>query len=1468
MARIKKFAPRQRLSAFQTFLVDEKPNSEYFRITEFKDTFTGGKNGFLIEGSEYLKESTEIKIEILDVNGDPVYYEPGGGIPQYYEGTSKLIAVYVYNDTPIGLGKITILGELKDYISNNVKLPIPDEWKGTYNVRWERTFQINKNLSNEDRVRFHRRPNVTIDEIVKPIFSGDPPLVTQSGSVNGTPLVPSENVNLLNFSLPTSYRLKVNTGSNWTGSMVGQSITFNDISYSPIIDEVVNETEIIVSPPYTEDNLVKSFNNEDYSITFPHIEGAANLATSLTGSFAKINITDMKTYVGDVARVKVYRRSQSNLTDYEFIQEIQLESNELLRDITTFNKKEENYGIFTEDILNLYWVTSSNDMVIEFNQNFLYNSVRLNSTPENYFHTSQSFSIQDGVEYTLDLNVRKTQNTPGDYLKAFLSGSNNSSALSQPILTVNSSNSLLQKTNLTTNIIANPMETASLYFEVNGSDWYINNVSLKASQETAFSPDEITFVQQVPKILLSETFDYRFEFYDINNNVIPIRVETTKTFVGGNTNLFNKRLEITPSNLYFSFGSASNSTIPLPPLAIDFDVETTLVTGSINYTSGAYDLFGNLLPEVSYSMGQYPGLLTNLEVDGGRQPILRVEDFTGSRSDITVQYIQYTGEVEGVSDSFIITRVENGKVGENGLPGAGVVYRGEFDSDKFYFHTDQRRDIVLHNGSYFITDNEAKSGTDTWGTPPTDWESFGAEFSSVATDILFAQDVFANRTINIGASGGSPVIAINADSSSGYQNPFISIGQGANTGFGEDGIFLGYSDGDASFSLLASGSKANIGGWNIDKQGIYFEGNVVVGFTTQSASTVVATSNIFPPEITTYGSSSIKIPIISGVEYDITARNSASDITIDSSIYVVSSSFQLTYVSGAYQTSKLSTINDPDYPGSWRTDYTNQTEVAANEIWEVPFLIDINEPAGGLYSISNATHPVGYSMLTVSGGIENSLGFVDESVKRLIDIGFIRRDSPIDIREFSTTSPKILIRDSYDPSSPTDPGPFLGSLTGSGSFDERTFYVIDIINSSDPTLTFGYDTFILGYDTNVENFFEDYYNAYLNRYGITTNESNQPWDGVSTSPSLFNTITFFSTDLITESSNIDYGGATVSAGALAPVTESVDVVRIASTGSNNSENPYISMGQVNQLYDEPGIFIGYSSGSSIGQLSLKSSGSAGTRFFKWTGNDVELSGTVTTTNGNIGGFVIGNNTIRDVGNNLILNSNGEITGSGALFATEVDSVEYVVLDTANGIIDAKNNGRHIYFDSTESTVVRSGSNGTTFGTPTTIVWQGLTHESRLNISLQSKVEKQGNCRGIGGVRATLYTSPSGSSSGSDASYDNWTQLRQKTILSVGSLGEVNDYTASVSQIGLDSSDDIGKYFQIDNYIESGITYNHKQHQSNLLKLEIEPFAQTNLYVDGDVTTYIKNISVTTGRGLASTYDVSPSQPVFPFPIAP
>ncbi len=232
MAVIKKYADvlTQNLTLFQTYITDTARNSQYFKITEFKDTFTGGKNGFLIEGSEHLKESTEIKIQILDVNGNPIYYEPGNGVPEYYEGTSKLVAVYVYEDTPIGSAKITILGELKTYVDENgIVQQVPEEWQNVYNLKWERTFQVNRLLSNEDKVRFYRRPNVFINEIVKPIFSNIVTTVTQKGRVDGFPQVPGEGEKLTDYSLPANYLIQINDGGAWTGSIAGTTIEFTDL---------------------------------------------------------------------------------------------------------------------------------------------------------------------------------------------------------------------------------------------------------------------------------------------------------------------------------------------------------------------------------------------------------------------------------------------------------------------------------------------------------------------------------------------------------------------------------------------------------------------------------------------------------------------------------------------------------------------------------------------------------------------------------------------------------------------------------------------------------------------------------------------------------------------------------------------------------------------------------------------------------------------------------------------------------------------------------------------------------------------------------------------------------------------------------------------------------------------------------------------------------------------------------------
>ena len=666
MARIKKFGDTrlEKLSTFQTFLVDENPNSTYFRISEFKDTFSGGKNGFLIEGSEFLKETTEIKIEILDVEGNPIYFEPGDGIPEYYEGVSKLISVHIYEDVPIGIGKITILGELKNYLENgDVIRPIPDDWKGLYNVKWERDFKINRLLSNEDKVRFNRRPVINIEEISRPIFTATPIEVQQSGIVNGLPIVPTAGTRLSDFSLPTTYLLTIADNSNWTASVVGNPITLPSLGVQLQSTDVITNKQLSVSTPYVVDGIVQPFFNQPYTASFNFLELDSTLGTALSGSFAKINITDLTTFVGDVARVKVFRKSQSEVSDFQFVQEIPLESNEILIDLESSQRNQEVYGLFTPFVLQNYWVTSSNSLTIDFNQDFLYNSVELNSVGTNRFFTVKDVPISTGIEYTFGFNIRLDENiSNSNSVVVYLEGIRNGLTTKQPIVTLQSSNGILQKSNVVANFIAEELQNAKLYFEVTGNGWYISDVSLRASQESSFSPDEITFIQPVPRTLETETFDFRFEFYDINNNFIPVLVEKTQTFDGGNLNRIAKSLVLSPSSLYFQFDSGSGTGNPLPPTAIFIDVVKQFLTGSTNFTSRSFDLDNNELSASVYIGEQYPGLLIEDDVDRFR---LTVQNFTGSKDDTIVQYVEYVAECEGVSDTIVITRVSDGKGGVN-----------------------------------------------------------------------------------------------------------------------------------------------------------------------------------------------------------------------------------------------------------------------------------------------------------------------------------------------------------------------------------------------------------------------------------------------------------------------------------------------------------------------------------------------------------------------------------------------------------------------------------------------------------------------------------------------------------------------------------------------------------------------------------------------------------------------------------
>ena len=79
---------------------------------------------------------------------------------------------------------------------------------------------------------------------------------------------------------------------------------------------------------------------------------------------------------------------------------------------------------------------------------------------------------------------------------------------------------------------------------------------------------------------------------------------------------------------------------------------------------------------------------------------------------------------------------DKGDPGSAGTSGPGIVYRGVFSSGVVYYNNSLRRDVVKYGSTYYIYKG-TNAASAAWNA--ANWESFGAQFTSVATDLLLAQ---------------------------------------------------------------------------------------------------------------------------------------------------------------------------------------------------------------------------------------------------------------------------------------------------------------------------------------------------------------------------------------------------------------------------------------------------------------------------------------------------------------------------------------------------------------------------------------------------------------------------------------------------------------------------------------------------------------------------------------------------------
>ncbi|HON02832.1 MAG TPA: hypothetical protein P5157_04215 [Paludibacteraceae bacterium] len=80
-----------------------------------------------------------------------------------------------------------------------------------------------------------------------------------------------------------------------------------------------------------------------------------------------------------------------------------------------------------------------------------------------------------------------------------------------------------------------------------------------------------------------------------------------------------------------------------------------------------------------------------------------------------------------------------GDIGDKGDVGASPVYQGVYSSHKTYYGTSQRVDIVQYNSNYYVARVDAGTFSNIVPTDTSKWNLFGAQFESIATNLLLAE---------------------------------------------------------------------------------------------------------------------------------------------------------------------------------------------------------------------------------------------------------------------------------------------------------------------------------------------------------------------------------------------------------------------------------------------------------------------------------------------------------------------------------------------------------------------------------------------------------------------------------------------------------------------------------------------------------------------------------------------------------
>ena len=445
---MRKYNQPKGLAQMEVLIEDNLDSSRYFEVSDFPSQFTSGKNLFKLQGNQSLLEpGRDVIIEVIDRNGNNIYHE----VLDYIETDTqqRVVAVYIYPDTPGGFCTVTIVGTAQAR-PNGSRLPV--NLKQQPNVRWSKRVVVRPTRENDTEIILLQSPRVSIIEKNKTylvpvdgvadlyyeLSGSNMRYERQSGQSsfdrNGNPIPAGPTFNYVITDAPF-----------FSSSMAGGQLFFpsvspdlagnqvllnpitqqpvNSVSYETLIDAVISDTKARVSTPFApvvqtttfsrfgeglgavnvQSIQLESFPNSSFTCSFTDYAVPFETASTNTVSFAKVAISNIEPETGQIRKIRTSVRSMG-FTTFMPMSEQDLTAQELFTADDDLGLQL-NLGSFTQQtIIDRYWRLDKD----EYRGSKIYHGARSyyvdGDSNDTHLTSFASGSARSSTTYGMDLN--------------------------------------------------------------------------------------------------------------------------------------------------------------------------------------------------------------------------------------------------------------------------------------------------------------------------------------------------------------------------------------------------------------------------------------------------------------------------------------------------------------------------------------------------------------------------------------------------------------------------------------------------------------------------------------------------------------------------------------------------------------------------------------------------------------------------------------------------------------------------------------------------------------------------------------------------------------------------------------------------------------------------------------------------------------------------------------------------------